>query len=384
MVHQSSTEQVNTVTDYLGGYQYVGGILQHFPTAEGYVSVTNGKDFDYVYNYTDHLGNIRVSYTMPKGSTVLSILEENHYYPFGMKHANYGDGRHDYVRNPDGTGYAVIDEVHRNKYQYRYNSKEFQDEFDLNWYDYGARNYDPAISRWMNIDPLAEKYYGINPYAYAGNNPILFIDPDGRHIDTSHIYAKNKDGEYKDPALVKAFNSFAQSKEGIAFLSNFASKGQTIAGHKYKEAGKFDKNDTDLKFGGETRGANGLTTHTLENGNLEVTLNVSGGTRVDKNIEDIAHEAFYHVEKYGEDYLNDRKLNSSNIDKDIVRDIDTWLDKSENRHYKGWRTNYLHHNQGIRDEIDEKRTLPILKQYFRSQGSKKSEEQIKKGMSRHM
>ncbi len=179
VIHQSSSEQINTVTDYLGGYQYVGGILQHFPTAEGYVSVTNGKDFDYVYNHMDHLGNIRVSYTMPKGSTVLSILEENHYYPFGMKHANYGDGRHDYVRNPDGTGYAVIDEVHRNKYQYKYNGKEYQDELGLNFYDYGARNYDPAIGRWMNIDPLAEVSRKWSPYVYCYNNPMIFVDPDG-------------------------------------------------------------------------------------------------------------------------------------------------------------------------------------------------------------
>ena len=52
----------------------------------------------------------------------------------------------------------------------------------LNTYDYGARQYNPAFPSWDRIDPLAEEYYSVSPYAYCNNNPIRFIDPDGRKL----------------------------------------------------------------------------------------------------------------------------------------------------------------------------------------------------------
>lgn len=50
-------------------------------------------------------------------------------------------------------------------------------------YEYGARNYDPAVGRFFNIDRLSEKYETLSPYNYTANNPIKFVDVDGEWID---------------------------------------------------------------------------------------------------------------------------------------------------------------------------------------------------------
>ena len=63
---------------------------------------------------------------------------------------------------------------------YRYNGKEFTGEGGLGWNDYGARWYDPAIGRWGGVDPLAEDYSSVSTFVYANNNPVRYIDMDGK------------------------------------------------------------------------------------------------------------------------------------------------------------------------------------------------------------
>jgi RHS repeat-associated protein len=73
-------------------------------------------------------------------------------------------------------------------YRYGFNGKENDNEVkgNGNSLDFGARIYDPRLGRWLSVDPLQSKYPGLSPYNYTANNPILFIDPDGREIWISH------------------------------------------------------------------------------------------------------------------------------------------------------------------------------------------------------
>jgi len=79
---------------------------------------------------------------------------------------------------------------------YRFTGKE--EDVETGLYYYGARYYDPKLSIWMSVDPLAGKYPAWSPYNYTMNNPIKFIDPDGRDVDEAdYIYKQQADGSFQ-------------------------------------------------------------------------------------------------------------------------------------------------------------------------------------------
>ena len=177
-------KEVETATEdpfftyYAGNHIYEAAegeplVLQFYNHAEGYTKYENGN-FEYVYQYKDHLGNVRLSYNDKNNDGIIlassdpnetEIVEESNYYPFGLKHKGYNN-----VVSSNGNSVAQ---------RFGFTGKEHQDELGLGWIDITARNYDAALGRWMNIDPLAELMRRHSPYNYAFNNPIYFIDPDG-------------------------------------------------------------------------------------------------------------------------------------------------------------------------------------------------------------
>jgi RHS repeat-associated protein len=108
-----------------------------------------------------------------------AILEENHYYPFGLSMAGISDKA---VKNQQ---YA------ENKYRFNegteLQNKEFSDGTGLEEYETDFRMYDPQIGRFWQVDPIAELFSNISPYSFANNNPVLLNDPLGLADDTTTL-----------------------------------------------------------------------------------------------------------------------------------------------------------------------------------------------------
>jgi len=152
---------------YLGNFVYDwNGTMQYILTSEGRL-VPDDKSFRAEYFMKDHLGNTRATYAYAAPG-VPQIAEYEHYYPFGMQ--------------MEGLCRPALFDITNNQL---YNGKELQPDYNLQWYDYGARFYDPQLGRWHSVDPMAEKHYGLTPYNYVLNNPLLYVDPKG--MDTLRV-----------------------------------------------------------------------------------------------------------------------------------------------------------------------------------------------------
>ncbi|PUZ19334.1 hypothetical protein DCM91_20690 [Chitinophaga costaii] len=155
-----------------------------------YVSNESGQDV--------YFDNLVVNHTSGP------LLEETHYYPFGLTMAGISSSA------LKGANYSA----NRIKYNGKeLQNKEFNDGTGTEWYDYGARMYDAQIGRWHTIDPLADSMRRFSSYGYAIDNPLRFIDPDGRMVSNPGDKFKSIAEAVKDFAMLYNDNSIVEGRE---------------------------------------------------------------------------------------------------------------------------------------------------------------------------
>ena len=154
-----------TNNQYVGSFLYTGGALQYMTTPYGKTEFTTGAVFGFVYYLKDHLGNNRISFDKDPITGLARIVQENHYYPFGLRFGN-------------GPSYSFGSDD-----KFLFSDKEWQAEIGL--YDFGSRQYDPVLGRWTTPDPADQDF---SSYLYCGNDPINRIDPTGNSWFKDEMY----------------------------------------------------------------------------------------------------------------------------------------------------------------------------------------------------
>ena len=139
--------------DYCGSFVFRDNELERVHFDEGYITLEGNNTQILHYYLKDHQGNVRM--VVENGPNE----QTNEYYPYG--------------------GLTYNSDLTNTVQPYKYNGKELDRIHGLDMYDYGARQYDPNIGRFTQVDPLAEKYYHLSPYAYCANNPVNLVDLNG-------------------------------------------------------------------------------------------------------------------------------------------------------------------------------------------------------------
>ena len=239
---------------------YENGTLKRILLDDGYYE--GGK---YYYFFRDHLGSIRCvsSRSLDK--------KRFHYYPFGMP---YPDQERD---EPQPV--------------YRYNGKELDYMHGLDLYDYSARYYDFTVGSFTTIDPLAEKYYSISPYAYCNNNPVRYIDPTGMD------WYEDEDGTYQYDPNLTAGNRHEILKKGQIYIGVTSQikdkKGNVI--ENYREDGS-------IMYSSEASGYKRIWNNTQKTGNEEMGVITDKGVLVLPSYKNSESEST--PENYGYSWTN--------------------------------------------------------------------------------
>src|SRR5690606_17986210 len=204
----------------------------------------------------------------------IAILEEDHYYPFGLKHKGYNGGHQVLTEKPTGVVEIVpVTQVYPETYKYKFNQKELEEELGLNTYAFGWRDSDRAIGRFNKLDRFSEKYYSKTPYGYAGNNPVLVNDIQGDSLWISFGNRNQHRALYEDGQLLNADGSRYEGagvkvkKDGSVKIKNSFLKSAVGALNEISQAEgeigtdvistlQSSENNFTIQFGGNRFGAN--------------------------------------------------------------------------------------------------------------------------------
>ena len=177
-------------TEYRGNLVCADDTLKYI-LFDGDLIAMDGASPEYLFFLRDHLGSVRVV-ARPDGK----VVQVNHYYPYGMAFAGGGMSGNAGAHPVTGEGGNVIDgdleigggtggmELARPgaSQPYRFLGNELYTSNSLGLYDFSARMYDPALGRFLSVDPMAEGYRHLSPYAYCAGNPAVYVDKDGQVI----------------------------------------------------------------------------------------------------------------------------------------------------------------------------------------------------------
>ena len=159
IMNSNDPHNITTEEQYRHFY-FLNGKLERVSTPEGYISYTpvgidNRHERDYFFFTHDHIGNVRIA--------------QNYNYWVRDQNTEYYTTGNLYGRssNPEMQPHKFV-------------GKELITIHGIDWYDFNSRMYSPVLMRFMSIDPMAEKYYGISPYAYCLNNPVKYADLNGK------------------------------------------------------------------------------------------------------------------------------------------------------------------------------------------------------------
>ena len=273
-------ESAGTLTkvDYCGPFVYetIGTTrsLKYLITEEGRV-VKNGANWIWEYDQTDHLGDVRTVVRRNATTGLAELVQDNHYFPFGMLMSDISTSSTDN--------------------RYRYNGKEYQNDLGFEWYDYGARFYDPALARFHSVDPMAGKRPCESPYCYTGNNPISRIDPTGM------IWKDPKDAERLNKTVnnrtenIKNNNTEIQAQIDKGGLSEKKlAKLQNKLADNSTKIGLLNQSLSDIKAIGEAKETYALSSPSQSDGTHGVVKDSKGviqieGSNTGLHLHEIRH-----------------------------------------------------------------------------------------------